>query len=210
MSWFISPLLSGVAAVILYSLLKFVILSKGPLKTQRALLTLPFFYAIVIFLNVFSILFTGSHGLYLLILITKRANFEIDHSENRSLRKILKWSLFRFNFYIYRRGKFAKWLKFDMIFFEVIHLSKWLSLKVKFSNWSIFRSERYRIAPLINMTQSRSDLFIEVAYFWGYLVEPMKATATVTVIAEWKIFDNEQIFCDQTYFWTTSSIRSKG
>ena len=74
----------------------------------------------------------------------------------------------------------------------------------------IFRSERYRIAPLINMTQSRSDLFIEVAYFWGYLVELMKATATVTVIAEWKIFDKEQIFCDQTYFWTTSSIRSKG
>lgn len=68
LSWFISPLLSGVAAVILYSFLKWVILSRGDLKQKRALLILPFFYAIVIFLNVFSILYTGSHVYHIEIL----------------------------------------------------------------------------------------------------------------------------------------------
>lgn len=61
LSWFISPVLSGFAAVILYTILKYVILSRGKDKTKRALIVLPFFYAIVILLNVFSILYTGSH-----------------------------------------------------------------------------------------------------------------------------------------------------
>jgi len=61
LSWFISPLLSGVAAVALYCVLKWTILSKGEDKKRRALMILPCFYASVIFLNVLSVLFTGSH-----------------------------------------------------------------------------------------------------------------------------------------------------
>lgn len=59
LSWFISPILAGISAVVLYVGLKFLILSREN-KTERALILLPFFYALVIFLNVFSVLFTGS------------------------------------------------------------------------------------------------------------------------------------------------------
>jgi len=59
LSWFISPILAGITAVVLYVGLKFLILSREN-KTERALVLLPFFYALVIFLNVFSVLFTGS------------------------------------------------------------------------------------------------------------------------------------------------------
>lgn len=58
-SWFISPILAGIMAVIMYSFLRKVILFSEN-KEQRALVILPFMYAGVIFLNVFSVLYTGS------------------------------------------------------------------------------------------------------------------------------------------------------
>ena len=59
MSWFISPILAGVMAVILYSFIRRVVLSSEN-KESRALILLPFMYASVIFLNIFSICYTGS------------------------------------------------------------------------------------------------------------------------------------------------------
>lgn len=78
-SWFLSPVLSGLAAVMLYSMLKWIILSQGEKKKNRALIILPFFYAIVIFLNVFSVLFTGSRSELLVDVVYHNISIEKHH-----------------------------------------------------------------------------------------------------------------------------------
>ncbi|CAK8689412.1 unnamed protein product [Clavelina lepadiformis] len=58
-SWFVSPVLAGFMAVLLYYFTQRFIISKDdPLKT--GLLALPFFYAFTVGVNVFSILYSGA------------------------------------------------------------------------------------------------------------------------------------------------------
>ncbi|KAM7537890.1 hypothetical protein Aperf_G00000073059 [Anoplocephala perfoliata] len=55
-SWFISPILSGFISSILYTVIKYTVLVKEN-SLESALNTLPFLYALTIFVNIFSILF---------------------------------------------------------------------------------------------------------------------------------------------------------
>ena len=57
-SWFISPLLSGLASVLLFLLIqKAIIRAKNPLKA--GLFSLPIFYGATLFINVFSVVHDG-------------------------------------------------------------------------------------------------------------------------------------------------------
>ncbi|CAK8675795.1 unnamed protein product [Clavelina lepadiformis] len=58
-SWFLSPVLSGSASVALYLLITHVVLKKTD-PVPNGLLLLPFFYALTIGINVFSILYAGA------------------------------------------------------------------------------------------------------------------------------------------------------
>ncbi|VDN98520.1 unnamed protein product [Rodentolepis nana] len=57
-SWFLSPVLSGLVSSTLYLIIKYTVLVKEN-SLEPALNTLPFLYAITIFINVFSVLFGG-------------------------------------------------------------------------------------------------------------------------------------------------------
>ncbi|VUZ56688.1 unnamed protein product [Hymenolepis diminuta] len=57
-SWFVSPVLSGIVSSTLYLIIKYTVLMKKN-SLEPALNTLPFLYAITIFINVFSVLFGG-------------------------------------------------------------------------------------------------------------------------------------------------------
>nr|CDS25447.1 sodium dependent phosphate transporter 2 [Hymenolepis microstoma] len=57
-SWFVSPILSGIVSSTLYLVIKYTVLVKEN-SLEPALNTLPFLYAITIFINVFSVLFGG-------------------------------------------------------------------------------------------------------------------------------------------------------
>ncbi|XP_076813750.1 sodium-dependent phosphate transporter 2-like isoform X2 [Clavelina lepadiformis] len=58
-SWFVSPVLAGFMAVLLYYFMqRYIINTDNPLKT--GLLALPFFFAITVGSNVFSILYSGA------------------------------------------------------------------------------------------------------------------------------------------------------
>lgn len=57
-SWFISPVLSGIASTLLYlAINKFILNAREPLK--MGLLALPYFYAVTLFINVFSVAHDG-------------------------------------------------------------------------------------------------------------------------------------------------------
>nr|CDS25450.1 sodium dependent phosphate transporter 2 [Hymenolepis microstoma] len=57
-SWFVSPLLSGLVSTLIYFILKKIVLTKKhPL--EPALYVLPFFYAATVLINVFSVLYGG-------------------------------------------------------------------------------------------------------------------------------------------------------
>lgn len=58
-SWFVSPLLSGVISVSLYLVIRRLILNASD-PIARGLLSLPIFYGITIFINVFTIVHEGS------------------------------------------------------------------------------------------------------------------------------------------------------
>ncbi|PNF31938.1 hypothetical protein B7P43_G07926 [Cryptotermes secundus] len=62
-SWFVSPLLSGVISVSLYLVIRRLILNASD-PIARGLLSLPIFYGITIFINVFTIVHEGSSLLY--------------------------------------------------------------------------------------------------------------------------------------------------
>ncbi|VDN97123.1 unnamed protein product, partial [Rodentolepis nana] len=57
-SWFVSPILSGIVSSTLYLVIKYTVLVKEN-SLEPALNTLPFLYAITIFINVFSVLYGG-------------------------------------------------------------------------------------------------------------------------------------------------------
>lgn len=58
LSWFVSPVLSGLVSVALYKVIKKLILqSNNPLKA--GFISLPLFYGVTIFINVFSIVHDG-------------------------------------------------------------------------------------------------------------------------------------------------------
>ncbi|GFG37754.1 hypothetical protein Cfor_01134 [Coptotermes formosanus] len=62
-SWFLSPLLSGLISVALYTLIRYLILiASDPIS--RGLLCLPVFYGVTIFINVFTVVHDGSSLLY--------------------------------------------------------------------------------------------------------------------------------------------------
>lgn len=57
-SWFVSPVLSGIVSTSLFYLIrKYILKAKHPLKA--GLLSLPIFYGITLFVNVFSIVHDG-------------------------------------------------------------------------------------------------------------------------------------------------------
>jgi phosphate/sulfate permease len=58
-SWFVSPVLSGVISVSLYLVIRRLILNASD-PIARGLLSLPIFYGITIFINVFTIVHDGS------------------------------------------------------------------------------------------------------------------------------------------------------
>lgn len=59
MSWFISPIMSGMASVLLLTLIrKLIIEAKNPIKA--GLLALPIIYALTIFVNVLTVTMNGS------------------------------------------------------------------------------------------------------------------------------------------------------
>nr|CAD7574687.1 unnamed protein product [Timema californicum] len=62
-SWFVSPVLSGIMSVILFSLIRRFILS-APQPIKPGLHALPFFYGVTIIINVFSIVQDGPKLLY--------------------------------------------------------------------------------------------------------------------------------------------------
>jgi len=63
-SWFISPVMSGCMSVGLYMLInRFILKSKNPLKS--GLWSLPIFYGVTLFVNLFSIIHDGPELLYL-------------------------------------------------------------------------------------------------------------------------------------------------
>jgi phosphate/sulfate permease len=58
-SWFVSPVLSGVISVSLYLVIRrFILNASDPIA--RGLFSLPIFYGITIFINVFTIVHNGS------------------------------------------------------------------------------------------------------------------------------------------------------
>nr|CDS25448.1 sodium dependent phosphate transporter [Hymenolepis microstoma] len=57
-SWFLSPVLSGLVSSCIYLIIKYTVLVKEN-SLEPALNTLPFLYAVTIFINVFSVLFGG-------------------------------------------------------------------------------------------------------------------------------------------------------
>ncbi|VUZ56686.1 unnamed protein product, partial [Hymenolepis diminuta] len=57
-SWFLSPILSGLVSSCIYLIIKYTVLVKEH-SLEPALNTLPFLYAITVFVNVFSVLFGG-------------------------------------------------------------------------------------------------------------------------------------------------------
>ncbi|XP_075733223.1 na[+]-dependent inorganic phosphate cotransporter type III isoform X2 [Rhipicephalus microplus] len=62
LSWFISPVLSGIASSVLYMLIQFLILRKEK-PLEPGLRSLPFFYGFTLFINVFSVVHDGPHML---------------------------------------------------------------------------------------------------------------------------------------------------
>ncbi|KAM7292424.1 sodium-dependent phosphate transporter 1-B isoform X1 [Ixodes scapularis] len=58
LSWFISPVLSGIISVVLYLLIQFLILRKEK-PLEPGLRSLPFFYGFTLFVNVFSVVHDG-------------------------------------------------------------------------------------------------------------------------------------------------------
>lgn len=58
-SWFVSPALSGVVAIVIYTLIKFLILrARNPFKA--GLISLPIIYGLQFFVNFLAITFGGS------------------------------------------------------------------------------------------------------------------------------------------------------
>lgn len=58
-SWFVSPALSGVVAIVIYTLIKFLILrARNPFKA--GLISLPIIYGLSFFVNFLAITFGGS------------------------------------------------------------------------------------------------------------------------------------------------------
>lgn len=62
-SWFVSPVLSGVISVVLYTIIRYLILNASD-PIARGLLCLPVIYGITMFINVFTIVHDGSSLLY--------------------------------------------------------------------------------------------------------------------------------------------------
>ncbi|XP_065284020.1 sodium-dependent phosphate transporter 1-A isoform X2 [Dermacentor albipictus] len=60
LSWFISPVLSGILSAVLYMLIQFLILRKEK-PLEPGLRSLPFFYGFTLFINVFSVVHDGPH-----------------------------------------------------------------------------------------------------------------------------------------------------
>lgn len=60
LSWFVSPVLSGIVSVVLYLLIQFLILKKEK-PLEPGLRSLPFFYGFTLFVNVFSVVHDGPH-----------------------------------------------------------------------------------------------------------------------------------------------------
>ncbi|XP_037569449.1 sodium-dependent phosphate transporter 2 isoform X1 [Dermacentor silvarum] len=58
LSWFISPVLSGIVSAVLYMLIQFLILRKEK-PLEPGLRSLPFFYGFTLFVNVFSVVHDG-------------------------------------------------------------------------------------------------------------------------------------------------------
>lgn len=63
-SWFVSPLLSGLVSSCLFLIIKYVVLVKEQ-SLEPALNTLPFLYGVTVIINVFSVLYGGLHLLNL-------------------------------------------------------------------------------------------------------------------------------------------------
>ncbi|VDK32755.1 unnamed protein product [Taenia asiatica] len=63
-SWFVSPILSGLVSGCLFLIIKYVVLVKEQ-SLEPALNTLPFLYGVTIIINVFSVLYGGLHLLNL-------------------------------------------------------------------------------------------------------------------------------------------------
>ncbi|KAL5110745.1 Sodium-dependent phosphate transporter 2 [Taenia crassiceps] len=63
-SWFVSPVLSGLVSGCLFLIIKYVVLVKEQ-SLEPALNTLPFLYGVTIIINVFSVLYGGLHLLSL-------------------------------------------------------------------------------------------------------------------------------------------------
>lgn len=62
-SWFVSPALSGVVAVIIYTLIRFLIMrARSPFKA--GLMSLPIIYGLTFFVNFLAITFGGSQRMY--------------------------------------------------------------------------------------------------------------------------------------------------
>ncbi|XP_077519350.1 na[+]-dependent inorganic phosphate cotransporter type III isoform X3 [Amblyomma americanum] len=60
LSWFVSPVLSGIISTALYMLIQFFILRKEK-PLEPGLRSLPFFYGFTLFINVFSVVHDGPH-----------------------------------------------------------------------------------------------------------------------------------------------------
>lgn len=60
LSWFVSPVLSGIISAALYMLIQFLILRKEK-PLEPGLRSLPFFYGFTLFVNVFSVVHDGPH-----------------------------------------------------------------------------------------------------------------------------------------------------
>ncbi|XP_050039132.2 sodium-dependent phosphate transporter 1-B isoform X1 [Dermacentor andersoni] len=58
LSWFISPVLSGIVSAVLYMLIQFLILRKEK-PLEPGLRSLPFFYGFTLFINIFSVVHDG-------------------------------------------------------------------------------------------------------------------------------------------------------
>ncbi|RIA97143.1 phosphate transporter [Glomus cerebriforme] len=64
-SWFVAPIVSGIAASIIFLATKYLVLEHQETSFQRGLIAIPIYFAIIIAINVFYIIFKGPSNLKL-------------------------------------------------------------------------------------------------------------------------------------------------
>jgi sodium-dependent phosphate transporter len=68
LSWFVSPIFSGIISILIYTIIKkFIINSKNPLNS--GLIALPIIYGLTIFVNVLSVTLDGSKRKFMVALL---------------------------------------------------------------------------------------------------------------------------------------------